>query len=246
MRQAGPSITKVESWASWEAFCLKCLRHALDTLLELKELPEGENALNAKLHSSLRVAAKKFRPKGPYDRISYECPPQPYGVHDDESSRRLKATPDFAWGFVDHRDPDPHRNARELAIECKRVREASPSWKYNESYVEDGVQRFLDEKKKYGIGVSSGVMVGYWQRMDSKDVLDEVNTAAKTHGIPALRLSREGWRVSSISQLDHSFTRPFPDTRFQLRHLWIDLRTKYKQDVPKARGTKATRKLAAG
>jgi hypothetical protein len=227
MSQMGPSISKIDTWASWEAFCFECLQLALGKFLDSKDLPEGENGLNAKLHGFLRVAAKKIRPDGPYGPISYECPPQPYGEPDNESSRRLKATPDFVWGFIDHRNPDPHRNARELSIECKRLREASRSWKYNVSYVEDGVQRFLDAQKKYGIGACSGVMVGYWQSMDSKDILEEINAAAKMHGVPALRLSKEGWKMSSISQLDHSFTRAFPDSPFQLRHLWIDLRKKY-------------------
>ncbi len=199
----------------------------IQALSKAKSLPESENALNAKLHGCLRVAAKKIRPNGPYDRISYECPPQPFGEIDEESSRRLKATPDFVWGFVDHRDPDPYRNVRELAIECKRLREASQSWNYNESYVEDGIQRFRDGQKKYGIGVCSGVMVGYWQRMDAKDILEEINITAKKHDVPALRLSRTGWLPSSTSSLDHKFTRAFPDSPFQLRHLWLDLRKKY-------------------
>jgi len=223
----GPSISKIDTWSSWESFCCACLHLALKSLLDSKALPESENALNARLHGFLRVAGKKVRPNGPYDRISYECPPQPYGESDDESPRRLKATPDFVWGFVDHRDPDPHRNARELAIECKRLREASRSWNYNESYVEDGINRFIDTQKRYGIGVCSAIMVGYWQSMDATVVLQEINTAAKKHGIPLLRLSKEGWKVSAISQLDHKFNRVFPDSPFQLRHLWIDLRRGY-------------------
>ncbi len=240
MKPAGPSIAKVESWASWESFCLECLQLALESLANSKILPEGENTLNAKLHGELRAAAKKIRPNGPYDRISYECPPQPYGEPEDsenESARRLKATPDFVWGFVDHRDADPHRNAREFAIECKRIREPSKSWKYNESYVEDGIQRFLDEEKKYGIGVSSGVMVGYWQGMDSKNILNEINTTAGKRGVPVLSLSKEGWRVSGISQLDHEFTRVFPHSPFRLRHLWIDLRRKQHHVARTAKGT---------
>lgn len=224
----GPSIAKLESWASWEAFCLECLQHALEALLNCEALPESENALNARLHGFLRIAATKIRPDGPYDRISYECPPQSYGEPEDESTRRLKPTPDFVWGFVDHRDPDPHRNARELAIECKRLRAASRSWSYNESYVADGIQRFLDEEKKYGIGVRSGVMVGYWQSMDSKDILQEINVAATAHGVPEIQLSGEGWQAAAISRLDHKFSRAFPDSPFQLRHLWPDLRGKCK------------------
>lgn len=227
MSQPGPSIAKIETWASWEAFCLECLHLALEDLSNAKDLPEKENALNARLHSFLRVAATKVRPKGIYGLIGYECPPQPHGEPDDESSRRLKPTPDFVWGFVDYHDPDPSRNARELHIECKRLREASRSWKYNESYVGDGIRRFVDPLKKYGIGVPSGVMVGYWQKMESKEILEEINAAAKKHAIPFLILSKAARRTPAASRLDHEFARTFPESPFQLRHLWIDLRSKY-------------------
>lgn len=223
MKQAGPSIAMAETWVSWEFFCCKCLQLALESLADSKDLPERENALNARLQGFLRIAAKKIRPNGPYEAPRYECPPQPYGEPDDESLSRLKATPDFLWGFVDYRDPDPHRNAREFAIECKRLREASRSWKYNESYVEDGIMRFVDERKKYGIGVPSGAMIGYWQKMEWKEILKEVNAAAEKHRIPVLVLSKEG----ATSQLDHKFARAYPESPFRLRHLWIDLRHKY-------------------
>jgi len=93
--------------------------------------------------------------------------------------------------------------------------------------VEHGIQRFLDAQKKYGIGVPSGVMVGYWQKMDSKDILKEINAAAEKFGIPPLLLSKQGWQVSATSQLNHKFSRAFADSPFQLRHLWIDLRKNY-------------------
>src|SRR3954468_8375944 len=132
MKQPGPSIAKLESWFSWESFCLECLQIALTNLRDSEDLPEQENKLNARLHSLLRVAAKKLRPDGPYEAPRYECPPQPYGEVENESIGRLKATPDFLWGFVDHHAPDPFCNARELSIECKRLREPSRSWSYNE------------------------------------------------------------------------------------------------------------------
>lgn len=224
MRQPGPSISRLETWSSWESFCLECLQRALINLSKIKNLPADENSINSKLHTLLRVAAHEIRPTGFYSLIGYECPPQPYGDDDDESTRRLKPTPDFTWGFVDHRDPDPTRNARELAIECKRLRAPSSSWNYNENYVKNGISRFLDEEKKYGISVPSGVMVGYWQGMGCDEILKEINAAAFARKIPIIILSQDGWKTNAISQLDHLLIRAFPESPYSLRHLWVDLR----------------------
>ncbi len=223
MSRSRPSIIRRETWASWEKFCLDCLLVALRELRELSELPENENAINAKLHECLRRAAKTVRVSGPYATIGCESPPQPYG-ESEETSRRLKACPDFVWGFVDHHEPDPLCNAREFAIECKRLRRRSRSWNYNESYVVDGIERFIDPAKRYGVGVSSSVMVGYWQDMKAEDILIDVNAVAARGGIPVVVLSVDGWQFAAISKLEHTLTRPFPVTPFSLRHLWIDLR----------------------
>ena len=225
MSQSRPNLLQLEIWASWERFCLECLALALEELRGLPGLPEGENALNGKLRECLRRAAKQVRPNGPYSAIGYECPPQPYG-ESQESARRLKPCPDFVWGFVDHQEPEVLLNAREFVIECKRLRHASRGWKYNESYVEDGIGRFVDPQKKYGIGVSSGVMVGYWQSTEAEAILQEVNETAVRCKLPALLLSNAGWKPGGTSHLQHSFDRPFPRSPFTLGHLWVDVRGK--------------------
>jgi hypothetical protein len=223
MSRSRPNLLELETWTSWERFCLGCLALALEELRRLPDLPEGENALNGKLHECLRKAARQVRPNGPYSPVGYECPPQPYG-ESEESARRLKPCPDFVWGFVDHQEPDVLRNAREFVIECKRLRQASRSWKYNESYVEDGIRRFVDPQKKYGIGVSSGVMVGYQQSTEAEAILQEVNDTAARCKLPALSLSKAGWKPGGTSHLQHSLDRAFPHSRFTLEHLWVDVR----------------------
>lgn len=227
MRGRGPPISSRRTWERWQAFFTECVLRALNKLREIDRLPEGENALNSKLLDCLRIAAKEIRPTGNYPLIRAECPPLPYG-QSEETSRRLKATPDFVWGYVDYSEPDALRNAREFTIECKRLRQASASWNYNESYVEDGIKRFLDTAKNYGIGVSSGVMIGYWQAMDADGVLQEVNAAAEAWSIPILILGGNGWQLASISKLNHSLIRTFPISPFQLEHFWVDLRGNYK------------------
>ena len=223
MSNTGPNIPAHRTWKRWESFCLECLNRALGSLRNSANLPEGENALNTKLLDCLRVAAREVRPAGNYPLLRAECPPMPYG-ESEETSRRLKATPDFVWGYVDASEPNPLLDAREFTIECKRLRHASQSWNYNESYVEDGIQRFLDVGKKYGIGVPSGVMVGYWQAMDADDILKAVNATAHKVHIPVLNLSSEGWKVAAVSDLRHKLAREFPVSPFELRHVWVDLR----------------------
>lgn len=200
-----------------------CLYCALEKMRTLDSLPEGEPALNAKFLDCLRIAAREIRPKGDYPLIRAECPPLPHGEA-EEIARRLKPTPDFIWGYVDRMAP-PLLDAREFTIECKRLRNASKSWDYNESYVEDGIQRFLDTSKRYGEGATSGVMVGYWQAMEADEILKKVNGAAQSRGIPAVALSSDGWKVGAVSKLNHELIRAFVVSPFLLTHLWVDLRS---------------------
>jgi hypothetical protein len=225
MSRPRPNLYRLETWASWEVFCLQCFELALLELRSMAVLPEGENALNGKLHECLRRAAKKVRRNGPYSNVGYESPQQPYG-ESEESTRRLKACPDFVWGFVDHQEPDALLSAREFVIECKRLRHASPSWKYNESYVEDGIQRFVSLDKKYGIGVASGAMVGYWQSMEAESVLREINDALTECSLPSLALSNSERQTKGVNKLKHKFKRSFPVSPFTLEHLWVDVRLK--------------------
>jgi hypothetical protein len=222
MNHSGPRISALRTWQRWETFFFAALNRALEMLRVIENLPESENELNSRLLDCLRLAARELRPKGNYPPIRAECPPLPYGQA-EETVRRLKPTPDFLWGYIDRTAPALY-DVMDFTIECKRLRHASRSWNYNESYVRDGIQRFISEEKRYAIGVPSAVMVGYWQSMEADDVLADVNKAVVDRAIPLLILSSGGWKLAGISTLDHRLIRSFPVSPCHLRHLWIDLR----------------------
>lgn len=66
-------------------------------------------------------------------------------------------------------------------------------------------------------------MVGYWQSMEADEILAEVTNELRKNSLPDL-VRKGNWNTYALSQLEHSFERPFNISPFQLRHLWIDLR----------------------
>jgi hypothetical protein len=211
-------------WCDWEDFCFRCLRRALRRLRMGHNLPEGENALNARLFDELRIAARELASRSfSYPPIRCECPVQPYGVS-DEDHRRLKATPDITWGYEDEREPDPLLATRDFVIECKRLRSPTAAgWIFTTHYAEDGISRFVDPMKRYGEGVNSAAMVGYWQDESVTILHSEVCNKARQAGLPALSRVSTKWRHKGVTELLHSFARSFPLSPFQLHHFWIDL-----------------------
>ena len=59
-----------------------------------------------------------------------------------------------------------------------------------------------------------------------QEILNEVNEHCSQLTIIELTLSPEGWQ-NDVSRLDHQLERPdVPPSPFNLRHLWVDLRSK--------------------
>ena len=110
-------------------------------------------------------------------------------------------------------------------IECKRLGKARRrDWIFNVNYSEYGIKRFCNPEWAYAKQAPSGAMLGYWQSMEGKDVLREVNEGCYRRSIPSLvfigPLCSNG-----ISKFQQELARPFPISPFKLHHLWIDLRS---------------------
>jgi hypothetical protein len=74
-------------------------------------------------------------------------------------------------------------------------------------------------------------MIAYVQNTELAIILDEVNDAAISSGLPKIVLSLEGWKFY-VSRLDHRLDRPTVEpTPYDLRHLWVDLRHHYNQQL---------------
>ena len=210
-------------WATREAKCLSIAERALTMLRETDDPPETEVELNRRLYFYLLAASRELYPDDVVAPIT-ECNNQP-DSDDEARARREQKRPDFQWIYLDRYEPDPHRSSKQFVIECKRLGEAPRrDWILNVNYSEYGIARFCDPEWAYAKQASSGAMLGYWQSMEGKKVLREVNDGCDHRSIP--KLVFVGSRCSEgISKFQQYLVRPFPISPFKLHHLWIDLRS---------------------
>ncbi len=215
----GPSLAKGNAWKKWEAMCLVCLREALENLRQMSPLPEHENSLNQRLNKLIQaVADVRYRERT--EVIRPECP-NPHADDDEASANRLTPAPDLRWGYRDTQAGI----TRDFVIECKRLRcVVGPSpLRVSRDYVREGIVRFHDKSKGYGRDVKSGAMVGYVQSGGLDEHLCEVNKTLIKVSLPELAIFG-ALRRSGISELKHTFPRPFGMSPFDLLHFWVDLR----------------------
>lgn len=218
-------------WARHEELILEVLDEALLSLRQSSILPASEDEISREFYFCLRAANVILLKKGRGLRTipCWQGQNQPLSnskkslKHDRENKR-----PDFQWQLYDDLENRPDLVFRHFTIECKRLGLPSRSWVFNENYVREGVLRFIKEDYGYGDGTESGAMIGYVQSMALEDILAEVNTCATMESVSCLILSKSGWKKGGVSRLDHTLVRPkVLPTRFDLRHLWVDLRTSY-------------------
>jgi len=222
MNESGPPLKSRRLWAKRKDRCLAILERALLRLRDENNLPEAEVDINRRLYWCLLSASRELNPKDDIPPTS-ECNNQP---DPDDQSRvtREQKRPDFQWNFLDHYEPDPHRSSKQFVVECKRLGKASrANWVLNLNYVNHGISRFRDKEWAYAQRFPNGAMVGYWQSMESKQVLNEVNAECRNKSLPEL-VSIGIQSNGKISHLNHVFDRPFDISPFELRHLWVDFR----------------------
>jgi hypothetical protein len=202
--------------------CISILEGALLLLRKKGDLPEAEGELNRRLYFCLLEANRKLYPKNDIAPIS-ECNNQP-DPDDETRTAREHKRPDFQWIFLDRYETNVRRCSKQFVVECKRLGKPSrANWVFNVNYVGNGVSRFRDPQWSYAQRFPSGAMVGYWQSMDSKQILIEINTESRKNSLPDLALIGT-WNPGGISRLEHSFERSFDISPFKLHHLWIDLK----------------------
>ena len=222
MNEAGPSLKSGRLWAKREAKCLAILERALLLLRVEVDLPEVEVDLNRRLYFCLLSATRELYPNEDLAPIP-ECNNQP-DPDDEARSVREQKRPDFQWIFLDGYESDPHRSSKQFVVECKRIgRSSRVDWVFNSNYVNHGISRFRDPQWAYAKRFPSGAMVGYWQSMEPKEVLKEVNDESQERSLPALLLIGT-WGVGGVTRLGHTLERTFEASSFGLRHRWVDFR----------------------
>jgi hypothetical protein len=214
-----------DTWAKFELRILEIVSLALKMLRQETPLPKDEIELNQKLCNYIHLAAWKLRGSNEgYDVPAIiEACNQPHQA-DKLRAPHLHKRPDFQWAIYDDQETDRAKYRKIYTFELTRLG-YQKGWALNKNFITDGVIRFISVKHKYAVFCRSAAMVGYIQNMNCDDILNEVNNCAKSHSIPNIVLSIDGWEKRGISRLDHRLDRP-PEisTPIDLRHLWIDLR----------------------
>lgn len=222
MKGASLQLLANNLWATREAKCLSIIKRALSLLREADDLPETEVELNRRLYFCLLEASRELYPEDEIAPVT-ECNSQP-DPDDEARAKREQKRPDFQWVFLDRYEADAQRSSKQFVVECKRLGQPSRAdWLFNLNYSNHGIARFTNPEWAYGKLMQSGAMVGYWQSMDGKDVLPEVNSGCKSNSLPEITLAGT-WNPGNTSRLEHSLTRTFKVSPFKLHHLWIDLR----------------------
>ena len=216
-------ISDLPLWERHEERVLAILRSALHRL-RAKELEGHEPKLNRELYMCILEANSENHKTGggSFDGVLVLDAPNP-PTPDTVGSASERKKPDLSWRYIDHQEPDPRRSVRSFTIECKRLGSPSNSgWNFNVRYAWDGVRRFTDPDFEYGRDGASGSMVGYVESLALEEIIAEVNVALTQLGVPDLALPPQA--DGSLTEMEHSFTRPFPISPFRLVHLWIDIR----------------------
>jgi hypothetical protein len=222
MTALGPSLKSRGLWAKRETKCLAIISRALLSLQQESDLPEAEVDLNRRLYFCLLSATRELCPNEDLAPIP-ECNNQP-DPDDAARATREQKRPDFQWIFLDRYESDPHRSSKQFVVECKRLGKSSRAdWVLNSNYVEHGISRFADLQWGYAKRFPTGAMIGYWQSMEAKQILMDVNGQARKKQLPDLLLEGR-WKSKDLNRLNHTIERSFDVSPFELRHLWIDLR----------------------
>jgi len=150
--------------------------------------------------------------------------PIPPATEAELTGGKKRKRPDFTCNILDRYAVCTEEFEIMFHIECKCLGALrSPSWNFNQNYVEKGIKRFDCTAHEYGKRAVSGMMVGYIISMAPAEILDEVNSYQTRHCShnPAIECELVEEKVGQYrQQLTRKNTQP---EVFKLTHLWVDL-----------------------
>ena len=210
-----PRLSAAVVWSQHERLCTGLLRQALESLAD--NFPnENEDDLNRDLYRAIIRYSHKAAQDGRYIPPVVPEGRNPPASTDQERARREFKRPDFYWAYIDPLVDNPDEASKQFVVECKRL--TTPSTHYMREYVVSGIARFIDVGHGYGMGMKSGAVIGYLQKVTLDDALCRVNAEALQVSIPVLvqRVRRE----EAGAEFDQLVLRAFPESPFHLIHIW--------------------------
>ncbi len=216
--------------AYWNLFKQKYMELFSISLVELaneESVPGDEDAISERLILILRQVCFKLNQARKNEAIRvpiWEAPIQP--IREDElKGGKKKTRPDFTCYYFNAHADSPNKQEIPLHVECKRLGSpTSSSWNLNPNYVENGIKRFDCNRSNYGKHAYTGMMVGYIINMTPEEISAEVNSYQKKAlpGFPGIHFN---FNAKTIFQAHQEIKRQWvKPVRFELIHLWVDLR----------------------
>jgi hypothetical protein len=214
-----PRLTSLDLWARHERRCIGLLRQAL-TRMPAESVDEMEVDLNRRLYRCIIRASHSASLAGE-ETLPVVVPEgrNPPAASDEKRAAREHKIPDLYWAYIDHLSPDADAAAKQFVVECKRLSAPTRNWTFTSEYVASGIVRFVSVDHGYGQDAPSGAMVGYLQNITIDDALNEISITASAEHLPAPAIETRGGELTA--ELHHRFDRPFRESPFELRHLWI-------------------------
>jgi hypothetical protein len=203
---------------------------ALRELSESAAIPGDEDAISEILCSILnRVCFKLGKSRNQELQTPYwETPIQPV-TGDVLKGGKIKKRPDFTCKCIDPWAISPGKYEISLHIECKLLgNPTSATWILNENYVKNGIKRFDSKIHEYGKRAYSGMMIGYIIDMTPQEIESEVNDYQEKYA-PAYTDIKFFFDKTTLFKTRQDIKREkVMPARFELIHLWVDLRNCYK------------------
>ena len=158
----------------------------------------------------------------------WEAPIQPV-TEDDLKGGKIKKRPDFTCKCINPWAASPEKHEISLHIECKLLgNPTSATWILNKNYVKNGIKRFDSKIHEYGKRADSGMMIGYIIGMTPQEIESEVNDYQKKH-VPEYKDIKFFFDTTTLFKTRQDVKRKnVMPARFELIHLWVDLRKCYK------------------
>jgi len=204
---------------------------ALRELSESASVSGDEDAISEILCSILnRVCYKLGKSRNQELQTPYwETPIQPV-TGDELKGGKIKKRPDFTCKCINPWAASPEKYEISLHIECKLLgNPTSATWISNKNYVKNGIKRFDSKFHEYGKRADSGMMIGYIISMTPQEIESEVNDYQKKHA-PEYAEIKLFFDTTTFFKTRQAIKRKnVLPVRFELIHLWVDLRNCYKR-----------------
>ena len=203
---------------------------ALRELTKSASVSGDEDAISEILCSILnRVCFKLGKSRNQELQTPYwETPIQPV-TGDELKGGKIKKRPDFTCKFINPWAASPEKYEISLHIECKLLgNPTSATWILNKNYVKNGIKRFDSKIHEYGKRADSGMMIGYIIGMTPQEIESEVNDYQKKHASEYTDIKFFFDTTTLFKTRQDIKRKNVMPARFELIHLWVDLRNCYK------------------